>query len=555
MAHVVTQACCGDASCVFACPVNAIHPTPDEADFGLAEMLYIDPVSCVDCGACVGACPVGAIVPDKKLAEAQLPFVDINALFHGGERDYPAQAPVTPVLAKDQARGVLRVAIVGSGPAALYAADELLKRSGVEVTVFDRLPTPHGLVRAGVAPDHASTKSIEGLFRQIEDQPGFGYVLNVEVGRDVSHDDLQDHHHAVLYATGASQDRALGIPGEELPGSGTATELVAWYNGHPDHADHLFDLSSERVVIVGNGNVALDVARILATDPVRLETTDIADHALSALRGSAVREIVLLGRRGAAQAAFTLPELIGLLSRDDIDIAVEGADLTELVDDVMVGQKLSALRAAAARPDRPGNRRIVFRFTSSPVELLGDRQVTGVRVRRNELVQDDGVVRAVPTDEVETIEAGLVLRSIGYRGAPVPGVPFDEAAAVIPNVEGRVDGAPSTYAVGWIKRGPSGYIGTNKSCAQETVEHLIADFNAGLLADPRGSRPALTALIESRTPSSIDVRGWRAIDDAERRRGASQGRTRDKLTRLDDLLAATTPVLPPRRRLRDLVRR
>lgn len=555
MAHVVTQACCGDASCVFACPVNAIHPTPDEADFGLAEMLYIDPVSCVDCGACVGACPVGAIVPDKKLVEAQLPFVDINALFHGGERDHPAQAPVSPVLGKDRARGDLRVAIVGSGPAALYAADELLKRPGVEVDVFDRLPTPHGLVRAGVAPDHASTKSIEGLFRQIEEQPGFGYVLNVEVGRDVSHDELRDHHHAVVYATGASQDRALGISGEELPGSDTATEFVAWYNGHPDHADHIFDLSGERVVIIGNGNVALDVARLLATDPARLETTDIADHALAALRGSAVREIVLLGRRGAAQAAFTLPELIGLLSRDDIDVVVEGADLTELVDDVMTGQKLSALRAAAARPARAGNRRIVFRFASSPVELLGVERVSGVRVGRNSLVRDGGVVRPVPTDDVDTIETGLVLRSIGYRGAPVPGVPFDEVAAVIPNVEGRVEGSPATYAVGWIKRGPSGYIGTNKTCAQETVEHLIADFNAGLLLDPPGSRRALAALIESRTPSAIDVRGWRAIDRAERQSGARQGRVRAKLTHLDDLLAAAAPEPLPRRRLRDLARR
>ncbi|WP_082582058.1 FAD-dependent oxidoreductase [Aeromicrobium sp. Root236] len=553
MAHVVTQACCGDASCVFACPVNAIHPTPDEADFGLAEMLYVDPVSCVDCGACVSACPVGAIVPDTKLLEPQLPFVDVNALFHAAERDYPVQAPVAPVLAQDPQRGRLRVAIVGSGPAALYAADELLKRPDVEVRVIDRLPTPYGLVRAGVAPDHQHTKAIDELFRQIEDQPGFSYVLDVEVGADVTHDELLEHHHAVLYATGASQDRTLGIPGERLPGSGTATDFVAWYNGHPDHADDVFDLSSDRAVIVGNGNVALDVARILATHPARLASTDIADHALAALRSSAVREVVLLGRRGAAEAAFTLPELLGLLSRDDIDIVVEGADLTQPVEDVMVGQKLSALRAAAARPHRDGNRRIVFRFTSSPVEIVGDEHVTGVRVSRNELATDGGVVRAVPTSDISTITTGLVLRSIGYRGVPVAGVPFDEEQGVMPNTGGRVSGAQRTYAVGWIKRGPTGFIGTNKTCAQETVEHVIADFNAGLLDE--SLRDGFDALVRSRVPDRVDAMGWRAIDRAERLAGARQGRPRRKLTHVGDLLEAAASAPTERRRWRDLARR
>lgn len=552
MAHVVTQACCGDASCVFACPVNAIHPTPDEADFALAEMLYIDPVSCVDCGACVGACPVGAIVPDAKLQAAQLPFVQINALFHGGDRDYPVQAPVAPVLTTDPARGDLRVAIVGAGPAALYAADELLKRPGVEVNVFDRLPTPYGLVRAGVAPDHENIKSVGGLFRQIEDQPGFAYFLNVEVGPDLTHDDLAEHHHAVVYATGASQDRTLGIPGEELPGSGTATAFVAWYNGHPDHADQRFDLSGQRVVIIGNGNVALDVARILATDPSDLAKTDIADHALASLRRSAVREILLLGRRGPAQAAFTLPELVGLLGRDDIDFAVEGGDLTEPVDDLMAASKLAVLRAAAARAPRPGNRRIVFRFTTSPIDLLGSERVTGVRVCRNRLVADAEAVRPVPTADTGTIETGLVLRSIGYRGKPVVGLPFDELAGVLPNVGGRVSGTPGAYAVGWIKRGPSGFIGTNKSCAEETVGHIVADFNDGRLADPVGSRRSLTELVRLRAPRAIDTRGWRAIDRVERMAGALEGRTRRKLTRLDDLLEAAAQVHMTRRTLRDL---
>ncbi|WP_332641956.1 FAD-dependent oxidoreductase [Aeromicrobium sp.] len=549
MAHVVTQACCADASCVFACPVNAIHPTPDEPDFGLAEMLYIDPVSCVDCGACVGACPVGAIVPDTKVSTNQLPFVDINALFHAEPRTYPIQAPITPIIRKEP--GPLHVAVVGAGPAAMYAADELLKQDDVHVTLLDRLPTPHGLVRSGVAPDHVETKSIDKLFRQIEDQRGFHYLLNVDVGTDISHEDLLEHCHAVVYATGASQDRRLGIPGEDLPGSESATEFVAWYNGHPDHARRTFDLSGQRAVIIGNGNVALDAARILSIDPEHLAATDISDHALAALRDSAVREVVILGRRGIAQAAFTLPELIGLLSHEDIEIVVEGADLDQPIADPMANRKLQALHDAVVRPTSPGSRRIVFRFAESPLELIGDSRVAGLCVTRNDLVEVDGQVRAVPTGHRDTIDTPLVLRSIGYRGVAAPGVPFDDEARVIPNVEGRVSGAPRTYAVGWIKRGPTGFIGTNKSCSQETVGSLIADFNAGLLA-ARGSRDSLRAAVEKRGLLSVDLRDWRAIDRAERRGGLD--RPRRKFTSLDELLKVAKPVRVPRRGLSKRVR-
>lgn len=554
MAHVVTQSCCGDGSCVFACPVNAIHPTPDEADFGVAEMLYIDPVSCVDCGACITACPVGAIAPVGKLTDAQLPFVEINALFHAEPRDYPPQAPVTPIVAASGPEP-LRVAIVGSGPAALYAADEVLKRPGSQVNVFDRLPTPHGLVRAGVAPDHQTTKQVEGLFRQIEDQEGFSYFLNVEVGTEITHAQLAAHHHAVIYATGASQDRRLDIPGEDLPGSATATAFVAWYNGHPDHAGQEFDLSTERVVIVGNGNVALDVARILATDPAELASTDIADHALDALRTSAVREIVLLGRRGAAQAAFTLPELIGLTAREDIEIAIEGDPLIEPVDDPMTALKISVLRSAADRPIRRGARRIVFRFASSPMSISGESRVDGLMVGRNELIEADGVIRPVATEDSEWVAAGLVLRSIGYRGVPLPDLPFTESAAVVPNAAGRVQGRVGTYVVGWIKRGPSGFIGTNKTCAQETVGHLVADFNSGLLQAPRRSSAQLMTLVQDQAAHVIDVDGWRAIDHAERQAGALSGRPRRKLVRLTDLVAEATREYAPRRRRRGFARR
>ncbi|MCD9198204.1 FAD-dependent oxidoreductase [Aeromicrobium wangtongii] len=550
MPHVVTQACCGDASCVFACPVNAIHPTPDEPDFGLAEMLYIDPVSCVDCGACVTACPVGAISAQDKLTDDQLPFVDVNALFHAEPRDHPAQAPVAPVLARTGG-DELRVAIVGSGPAALYTADELLKRPGVRVTVLDRLPTPHGLVRAGVAPDHQTTKGIDRLFRQIEDQDGFAYALGVEVGTDITHAELAAHHHAVVYATGASADRRLGIPGEDLPGSATATAFVAWYNGHPEHADRTFDLSGDRVVVVGNGNVALDVARILATDPDRLSSTDIADHALEALRASSVREIVLLGRRGAADAAFTLPELLGLVARDDIAIAVEGDDLLTASEDATTQQKLQVLRSAAARPARPGARRIVFRFATSPTSLEGTHGVESVLVRRNAVVTDAaGVRRAVATDDTDSIATTLVLRSIGYRGTAIPGVPFDEVTATIPHERGRVLGLPGSYVVGWIKRGPSGFIGTNKSCAQETVDTLVADANAGRLASPIRPARAMLELVESRSGAPVDRAGWRAIDRQERLDGAPAGRPRRKMVRVPELVAAAAVADGPGRRRR-----
>lgn len=543
MPHVVTRSCCGDASCVYACPVNCIHPTPDEPDFGTAEMLYIDPVSCVDCGACVSACPVGAIKPHTKLSDAELPFLEINEVFHTPPRPRPIQAPLRSVERADPTRPPLHVAIVGSGPAALYAADEILKQHGAKVTVIDRLPTPYGLARAGVAPDHPDTRKVVDLFRQIESVPGFSYQLGVEVGSDVAHADLLQHHNAVLYATGASLDRRLGIEGEDLAGSGTATAFVAWYNGHPDHAELDVALDSDRVVIVGNGNVALDVARLLATDPERLASTDIADHALASLRASRVREIVLLARRGAAQAAYTLPELTSLVMREDIDVVVEGglqldADTVrrraEGTLDRMLEQKIAILESLP-EPRGEGRRRIVLRFATSPTRILGDDGVvSGVEIVENDLVPDaGGVARAVPSARTSMLGTGLVLRSVGYRGRPVVGLPFDEASTTIPNVEGRVIdedgvGVARTYVAGWIKRGPNGYIGTSKSDAEETVAHLVSDFNAGLLptATPAES---FRALVRRRVPGAFDLRDWRALDSYERAWGAQDDRPRRKV--------------------------
>lgn len=557
MPHVVTQACCADASCVYACPVNCIHPTPDEPDFATAEMVYIDPASCVDCGACVSACPVGAIVPGDRVPEDQLPFVAMNELFYAAGRIYPVQAPIPATVEIESDQRALRVAVVGAGPAALYAADELLKQPGVEVTVFDRLPTPHGLVRAGVAPDHVHTKEVVDLFAKIENQDGFAYSLNVEVGRDISHEELRQHHHAVIYATGASKDRSLGIPGEELRGSITATDFVAWYNGHPDQAERTFDLSGPRVVIIGNGNVALDVARILTTDPDELAETDISPLALAALRDSRIEEAMILGRRGVAQAAYTLPELTGLIGRSGVDLVADRTDLVldpitaaaRKAGDLDVGleQKIALMEEVAGHGGNRNRRRIVFGFLVAPLEFIGTDSVTSVRVVRTELRVDEvGVVRAVPTDRVEVIDASLVLRSIGYRGVAVLGVEFDQAAGVIPNVAGRV--STGTYAVGWIKRGSNGFIGTNKSCSRETVSNLLRDFNDGKLAEPAGSRAAFADLLASRSCEIVDLRGWRSISAVERARGRSHGAVREKLTSRSELLAAARSK-PPRSRI------
>lgn len=523
MPHVITQACCADASCVHACPVNCIHPTPDEPDFGTAEMLYIDPVSCVDCGACVGACPVGAIVPHTELAPEQQDFLRINAELTGDDRPSRPQARVPTLVRLGPTRTTLRVAVVGAGPAALYAADALLRQDGVQVTVFDRLPVPHGLARHGVAPDHLSTRTVADLFTAIEDEPGFEYRLGVEIGRDLTAAELAGHHHAVIYATGAGTDRPLQIPGVDLPGSTSATEVVAWYNNHPDNVDTHVPLDHERAVIVGNGNVALDVARILATDPERLAGTSIAPHALAALRASRVREVVVLGRRGPQHAAFTLPELVGLATREDIDLRVDAPGGIEVAaaTDRQTRLKLEYLAELAARPEAPtssARRRIVLRFQAAPVEVVGAGRAEGLRVVRTELARDkddDEFTRAVPVPgSEELIGAGLVLGSVGYRGVPVPGVPFDPASATIPSAEGRVlespggTEIPGHYAVGWIKRGPRGFIGSNKTCAAETVNALLDDANAGRLPAPRPAAE-FDALLEDRRPRALDLADWR----------------------------------------------
>jgi ferredoxin--NADP+ reductase len=545
MPHVITQSCCSDGSCVFACPVNCIHPSPDEPGFATAEMLYIDPAACVDCGACVSACPVGAIAPETRLEPKQLPFVALNAAFYPdrspGEK-VPPTSKLAPVLAAPvvdaRAGGPLTVAIVGSGPAAMYAADELLTQHGVRVNVFERLPTPYGLVRAGVAPDHQTTKRVTKLFDRIARRRGFRFYLNVEVGSDLTRDELLAYHNAVLYAVGAPNDRRLDIDGMGLPGTGTATEVVAWINGHPEYTDLPVDLGHQRVVIVGNGNVALDVARILTTDPDALARTDISHHALAALRNSRVTEVVIAARRGPAQSAFTLPELIGLTAT--CEVVLDAADHELVVRDLAQASDpltrakleiLSKLGDASAPATRP---RIRLAYQLTPKRVVGDGHADGVEFS------------VTGTDEVRLLSARLVLTSIGYRGMPIHGLPFDESAAVVTNDGGRVvdpeTGAPvrGSYVAGWIKRGPTGFIGTNKSCAAQTVHHLVADYNHGLLSNPVGKPAALDKLVHSRQPAVVDAKGWKAIDAAEIARGGD-ARPRDKFTVIADMLAAATP--------------
>ena len=552
MPHVITQSCCSDGSCVYACPVNCIHPSPDEPDFATSEMLYIDPDACVDCGACVSACPVGAISPVAKLAPEQLPFVAINAAHYPDRRGakLPPTSKLAPVLpAPKVRRGAmpLTVAIVGSGPAAMYAADELLTQKGVQVNVFEKLPTPYGLVRAGVAPDHQHTKGVTRLFDRISRRRGFSYYLNVEVGRHVSHAELLAHHHAVLYAVGAPNDRRLAIDGTDLPGCGTATEVVAWINGHPDFVGLPVPLATERVLLIGNGNVALDVARVLTADSEMLARTDISPVALDALRGSAVREVVIAARRGPAESAFTLPELIGLTEAADVvldatDHELVQADLATTTDPVTLA-KLEILRSL---PVASGSteRRIRLAYRMTPKRVLGAASVSSVEFAKT------------GTDEVLTVDAGLVLTSIGYRGKPIPGLPFDEGAAVVPNRGGRVTGSsgpvPGVYVAGWIKRGPTGFIGTNKSCAMQTVSLLVDDFNDGLLTDPVGRAALLDKLIRTRQPDVVDGDGWRAIDAAEIAKGAADGRPRMKFTEVSAMLSAVSAA-PPKSPVRRLV--
>ncbi len=527
MTYVIVGSCIKDDSCIEVCPVDCIHPKPGAADFETAEQLYIDPEVCIDCDACVEACPVDAIFPDFDIPGE----VRLRARPQRGVLRRPGHRRADRGV---MARARPRVAIVGAGPAGAFAAAALLRANGdTDIDLIERLPTPWGLLRGGVAPDHQEIKRLEDTFDRQTLRHGCRFLGNVEVGVDVSHDELMRHYDAVVYATGAQTDKSLGIPGEDLPGSWAATEFVGWYNGHPDFRDLEFDLSGERAVVIGNGNVAADVTRILMLSPAELERTDVADHALAALRESRIREVVVLGRRGPAQAAFTSAELRELGRMDGVDMRVDPAEVEldpvsrEWLDEdgtFTARKNVELLREFAARPARTdAERRIELRFLRSPVEIRGDGRVEAVDVAPQRDRARRRTARCAPAPPATTSRrspCGLVLRSVGYRAVPLPGVPFEERRFVLPNERGRVhtpDGTPlpGVYAVGWIKRGPTGILGTNKRDAEETMACLVEDLANGALAPAGDDRETIDALLAERGVDVVTVEGWRTIDRQE----------------------------------------
>jgi ferredoxin/flavodoxin---NADP+ reductase len=544
VAYVITQNCCKDASCVPVCPVDCIRPVGGVGRSTDTEMLYIDPEACIDCGACMDECPVDAIHYEDDLPESLQRFKDINAAYferHPLEAEIPQPTQKRPAVSP----GALRVAIIGAGPAACYAASELIGIDGVEVDLFERLPTPHGLIRAGVAPDHQHTKSVVDIFEHVFTSTRLGTHLNVEIGRDLSHEDLIAHHHAVIYAVGATHSRDLGIPGEQLPGSHAASDFVGWYNGHPDHAGHEFDLSARRAVIIGNGNVAVDVARLLLMNAEHLASTDVAQHALDSLQDNMIDEVVILGRRGVRHAAFSAGEFMALGHLDGVDVRIDGdGDFDATAeDDVETTFKLDIAREYAARPITPGHKRIVFRFLASPVAFLGNDRVEGLSLVRNCTGDGGGLTLGGPAKDTASIETSLVFRAIGYCRSAIDGLPYDAGTRVIPNDRGRVTDddhvpIPGVYVTGWIKRGPHGVIGTNRTCARETVTALLADFDNGVLARPVGGRDDLLAVMTQRNADPVTWAGWRAIDVTERNLGAAESRPRVKLVEIESMVAA-----------------
>jgi ferredoxin--NADP+ reductase len=448
------------------------------------------------------------------------------------------------------------VAIVGSGPSGYFAAASLLKfadsdadasqKRDVRVDMLEMLPTPWGLVRSGVAPDHPKIKSISAQFEKTALDPRFRFFGNIVVGDHIQAAELAERYDAVIYAVGAQSDRSLGIAGEDLPGSVAAVDFVGWYNAHPHFEEMAPDISSGRAVVVGNGNVALDVARILVSDPDVLATTDIADHALKSLHDRGVEEVLIIGRRGPLQATFTtleVRELGDLEGLGDVDVIVDPADFADISDEDLeaagktVKNNVKALRGYAEREPRGAKRRIVFRFRTSPIEIRGDSKVASIVLGHNELVDDNGRIVAKDTGEREEVPAQLVVRAVGYRGVPTPGLPFDEKSGTIPHTAGRIDGRRNEYVVGWIKRGPTGVIGSNKKDSQDTVDTLISDLSGADLADVDADyAKKLVEWLLERQPKLITDDHWKLIDEHERSAGQPHGRPRVKVTSVAELL-------------------
>lgn len=539
MSYVIAAGCCNDAACVDVCPVDAIRPRPGDPNFRTAEQLYIDPDTCIDCSACMFACPVSAIHDGFELPDHLSDFAAINA-------EYFEEAPLDRRIVDGTPDSTsvpmgARIAVIGAGPAACYAVAELCRIPGITLTVLERLPTPFGLVRSGVAPDHPSTKQISTVFQSALQHPTVTCYFNVEVGKDVRLEELQRSHHAVIYAAGASGDRLLGIKGESLPGSHSARELVSWYNGHPDFVDDQYDFSQKCAVVIGNGNVAMDVARVLVSPVEALEATDMADQAITALRGSAIETVVIAARRGPAEAACTTSELLALCQVPGVEVAVIPEEVAgpgrsgQTASNTQLRKREVFSHLPDARlPADPGVKRIVFRFGVEPSEIHGNRKVDAVTFRRT----------GGRPAETETVECGLAIRAVGYSISRFPGVPFDESARTVANRGGRVIAEdsgkiqPGLYCVGWAKRGPTGVIGTNKECSLETVAALLDDLTFGRLPEPDLDMADMDRLIRSQNPRVVNIDGWNRIDAEERRRGQTghPRKTRRKLLKLQEML-------------------
>jgi ferredoxin--NADP+ reductase len=539
MTHVIAGGCINDGSCVSVCPVDAIWPRPGDAAFLSSEQLYIDPSVCIDCGACLSECPVEAIRAESDLPAGLEMYSELNAAYFAptgaaAETEVATAPPRALRPPKGEAQG-LRVAIIGAGPSGCFLAESLRGLTGVEIALFDRLPTPFGLVRAGVAPDHPKTKQATRMLERILRQKNVTCYFGVEIGVDITLDELRRRHHAVVFAGGVEGGRALGVPGEDLPGVVTAAEIVSWYNGHPDFTDQVIDLSGTSAVIIGNGNVALDIARLLTVDPESLAETDIADHALDALRTSRLETVHVVGRRGPHDAGFTASEYLRF-EHDVARVETVAADFTRTAapTDTRPRSVSSGFKARQAMRERPQpggeGRTAVFRYGLTPVVISGDRAVEAVEFRHT------------GTDTVERVPASVVITAIGFTTAHLPGLAINAAGNALLNTDGRIvgaDGEPEAglYCVGWAKRGPSGSIGTNRECSIETAGLIVEDFRKGLLppvvvaADDQG-------FIRSRQPNVIDRLAWNRVDDAEKRAGRSAGRSRSKFFTIDDMLFA-----------------
>ena len=445
-----------------------------------------------------------------------------------------------------------RVAIVGSGPAAFYSAMELLRHDDpmVSVDMLERLPTPYGLVRGGVAPDHEKIKSVTKIFERAAGHPRFRFFGNVEFGKDIQRLELLEHYHAVIYAFGSRTDRHLNIIGETLPGSHAATEFVGWYNGHPDYRHHQFDLTSKRVAIIGMGNVAIDCARILCQDPENLAKTDIAQHALEALRQSEVEEVFLIGRRGPVQAAFTPAEVRELLHLPKVDAVMRASDLElddhskEELSKASRNTKLNMeiLQQIHDQGDRGNPRKLHLCFLISPTKIEGSEKVEGLELVHNEIVKEGGVLRAKATDEVMHLNVDMVFRSIGYMGEAIPGLPFDDRRGTLPNDQGQlldgVDGKllNQEYTAGWIKRGPSGVIGTNKQDATETVSRLKKNWQTSPTPQPKLVQHDLLDLLKEKKSQFVSFEDWKKLDKFEVELGQQNGKSRHKICEVPEML-------------------